>query len=469
MKVIDQNEIELIHQMSLQLLDTIGVFIEDDAVLSLLADHGCRVNMKKKIAKLPSELIEKALNTCPSEFTLKSANGKNDLLFEPKRVHFGPCSGMEIMDIKTGKLRPGTVADAEKTLRLTDALDIMAGANAGLGFISDCPVEINLVCYYALCLRNSAKIFALGAMEDSVKWGIEIGRLTGQDVLIQASSSSPLSWHSEQIDAIKLACQAGLPVILQSMASPGTSAPVTLSSTIALMNAEILSMLVVTQLLRPGTGVMYSCFTLPMDMRYGTLASGSIELGMLTVASAQLARYYGIHSMIYGPNTDSKIYDPQSGFEKALQGQLEALAGINLIWGAGMIQNHTIWSDAQLMLDCEVFQMIGRSIEGITVRKETMELELFQQVGHFPNNFLSHPHTLKHCRTELLTPPLISRESRDAWMAKGSKGIMEKAEAQAEKILKNHEPRSLTPEIHRELDKIVKAAAKEKGIDIISL
>ena len=467
LKFLERAEIDAIHNQTLRILRDIGVFIEDDEILALLADFGCIVDMKKKLTKFSSDLLEAALKSCSDNFTLKSGDGRNDLSFDRDTVRFGPCSGMQVMDIKTGQLRPGTVADAEKTLRLTDALDIMAGANAGLGFISDCPPQINLVCYYALCLRNSSKVFCLGAMDESVKWGIEMAQLAGRDVLIPASSSFPLSWHREQVDAVKSACRAGLPVVLQSMASPGTTAPVTLAGAAVLMNAEILSMIVVSQLLRPGTGIMYSCFNIPMDMRFGTMASGSMELGMLTVVSAQLSKFYGVNSMIFGPNTDSKMYDPQSGYEKALQWQLEAMAGINLIWGAGMIENHTIWSDAQLMVDVEICEMVGRYLEGIRVDEETMSMELFRQVGHFPGNFLTHPHTLKHCREELFIPSLANRESREAWMDKGAPSLMEKAEKRVENVLRQHEPANLLPEVERELEKIIGAAAAEKGIDVI--
>ena len=188
LELLGKEDIKAIHDRSLRILHEIGVIIEDEGVLSLLADHGCTVDMKQKQVWMEADLVEKALKTCPSEFTLKSRDGANDLLFDRDTVRFGPCSGMQVVDIATGRLRPGTVADAQKTLKLTDALDIMAGANAGLGFLSDRPTEINLVWYYSLCIKNSSKVFCLGAMEDSVKWGIEMAQLVGQDVLIPASS-----------------------------------------------------------------------------------------------------------------------------------------------------------------------------------------------------------------------------------------------------------------------------------------
>lgn len=465
LEILSQEEISAIHNRSLQLLDEIGIYIEDEEILKLLADNGCDVDMEEMVAHFPADLVELQMKKCPDSFTLKSMDRENDMVFAHNQVMFGACSGMKVINAATGELRRGTAVDAAKTIQLTHALDIMAGSNAGLGFISDLPAEINLVWYYALCLKNSPKVFCLASMGDSVKWGLEMAQAAGVDVMIQTSSSSPLGWHKEQIETIKRACSLGLPLLLQSMASPGSTAPVTLAGALALMNAEVLAMAVVAQLLRPGTGIMLSCFSLPMDMWYGTLASGSMELGMVTAASAQLARHNGMHSMVFGPNTDSKSFDPQAGFEKAMQYQLEAMAGINLIWGAGMIDNHSIWSDAQMMVDIEICEMVGRFIEGIQVDDDSMNMDLFRDVGRFPNHYLAHPHTLKHCRTEHFIPSLASRESYDSWKLNGSKNILEKAEEQVEKIMKNHSPFELPKEVDREINRIIAAAAAEKGID----
>jgi len=139
LELLGKEDIKAIHFRTLRILHEIGAIIEDEEVLSLLADHGCIVDMKQKRVWMEPDLVEKALKSCPSGFTLKSRDGANDLLFDRDTVRFGPCSGMQVVDIATGRLRPGTVADAQKTLKLTDTLDIMAGANAGLGFLSDRP------------------------------------------------------------------------------------------------------------------------------------------------------------------------------------------------------------------------------------------------------------------------------------------------------------------------------------------
>ena len=464
-RLLSDTEIQRIHYKSLQVLEEIGLRFEDESALNIMEQNGCIIDPAKALVKIPSQLVEKSISQCPADISLMGCEGKNEVLFNRETVQFGPCSGMQVMDVASGKLRPGNVEDAIRAVRLTDALEIMSGVNTGLGFISDRPAEINLVWNYAICCRNSGKIFSLSAMEDSIKWGIRIAEVTGQDIIIPLSSTSPLGWSKEQIDSLKIAATADRPVTLQSMASPGSTAPVTLTGAAIVMNAEILGMLTLAQLLRPGLGIIYSCFTLPMDMRLGTLASGSMELSLLNAVSAQLTRYYGLGSMIWGPNTDAKTYDEQAGYEKMMQWLLAAMSGINLIWGAGMIENHSIWSNAQVIVDAEMCGIAGRYLQGISPAMLDDDLAVIKDIGHFPNNFLQHNHTLEHIRKEHYIPLISSRESYDIWIQMKNSSLMERSLEHVNILLQKHEPLILPPEEDREIDNILSMAAKEKGLD----
>ena len=464
LKLVSDEEIQNIHQNTLQVLEEVGLCFEDQEALNLLADNGCIVNRDKMIAKIPSSVVEESLQKCPREAILHARNPEHDIRFDTETVQFGPCCGMKIMDLETGRLRPGTLKDAGETARLTDALDIMSGTNIGLGFLADKPREINLVWQYATAFRNSQKVFSLGAMDDSIKWGIRMAQVVGQDVIVPASSNSPLGWSAEQIDAVKRATAAGMAITPQSMASPGITAPATMAGTAVVMNAEILGIIVLAQLLRPGTGVIYSCFTIPMDMRTATLASGSMEMAMLTVISAQLSRLYGIGNMVWAPMSDSKQFDEQAGYEKAMQWLLAAMAGINLIWGAGMVENHAIWSNAQLIIDAEMCGMVGRYLEGVGVTDDTMALSVIKSVGHFPNNYLAHDHTFKWFKKEQYMPLVSSREDYDGWMESGGKDLLARGDEIARSLLEKHEPVPLPAEMDRELDRLLHAVAKEKGL-----
>jgi trimethylamine--corrinoid protein Co-methyltransferase len=464
LKVVSDDEIKKIHEATLQVLEDVGVKFEDEEALNLLADHGCRVDHKSMVAKFPPSLVEDSLKKCPSEFTLHARNPKYDLVFDADSVYFGACGGMEVLDLETMQRRPGTSKDAVEAAILCDALGNITTASPGVFFVVDQPLETNLEWIYATAMRNSEKVTCVAVMDDSEKWGLRMAQAIGEDIFICPSSASPLGWTGEQIGGVKLATGAGLPVGVQSMATPGATAPATIAGTAVVMNAETLAMVVLAELLRPGTGVLYSCFTMPMDMQTATLASGSMEFGMLTALSAQLAKFYGIHTEIFQPQTDSKLFDEQAGYEKAMQWLLAGMSGINWMWGAGMVEGQTLWSNAQLIVEAEMCGMVGRYLEGVGVADETLVVDLIKEVGHFPNNYLGKRHTREWWMREQYRPIVSSREGHSRWMEMGAKDALARADEKAKEILKKHEPVPLSREVDREVEKLLQAAAKEKGI-----
>lgn len=460
-KLVSDAEIEGIHQASLDVLAEIGVKFQDNAALTLLADHGCTVDHDTHIVKFPPDVVEKALKACPPEFTLRARNPEYNIVFDATSVHFSACSGMEVLDIPTMQRRPGTTQDAIDAVTLCDALGNIAGSNTGLGWLDDKPAANNLEWLYAICIRNSEKVTSVAIMDDSEKWGIQMAQAAGEDIIVTANSASPLGWTQDQIIGVRRATNANLPVGIQSMASMGVTAPATLAGTAAVMNAEILAMATYVELLKPGTGLMYSCFTIPLDMRTTMLAGGSIELGMLTVLSAQLSKYYGMGSIVYLPMTDSKVPDQQTGYEKAMQWLLAGMSGINLIWGAGMMEGHGLWSNAQLLIDAEMCGMVGRLLDGVRLGDAALAVDVMREVGHFPGSYLETDHTLTEWRKDRYLPLISSRDAFEQWASKGSKDVLIQAEEKVQALLAKHEPTLLPPEVDQEIADLLNAKLKE--------
>jgi trimethylamine--corrinoid protein Co-methyltransferase len=458
------DEITAIHAATLGILADTGLVMRDESALDLLAAHGAQVDRATQVARFPAALVEQALAACPAAVELRSRDGLSNILLDGRHVQFAACSGMRILDPASGATRPGTAVDAERTARLCDALPILSAVNTGLGEIADRPRELNLEWHYAICCRASGKVLGLSAMADSVPWGIRMAEVAGQGAYVAVSSASPLAWDNEQIEALRVAAGAGTPVVIQSMASPGTTAPVTLVGAAVVMNAEILGLLTLAQLLRPGLGTIYSCFTLPLDMRLGTLASGSPELALLNAVAAQLSRRYGVGSMVYGPNTDAKSHDEQAGYEKMLQWLITAMSGTGLLWGAGMIENHSLWSDAQLMVDAEMCGLVGRLLRGVRADGLTDDAALIAEVGHFPNTYLGKKHTSRLYRAEHYLPLLSSRESYEQWLQLEPRQLLARGDALAQELLERHQAPTLSDDQEHEIAALLEHAARDKGL-----
>ncbi|MGD2058882.1 MAG: trimethylamine methyltransferase family protein [Anaerolineales bacterium] len=463
-EVLSNSNLENIHEDTLKVMQETGVVFRDPQALEFLQSHGCDVDTGKEIVYFPPDLVERSLGNCPQEFRLRARNPAYDILFDETSVHFAACSGMTVLDLETMQRRPGTIDDAVEAARLCDALENIAGSNTGLGEVSDKPTETNLEWLYATAIRNSEKVTSVAVMNDSEQWGIRMAKAAGEDIIVTVNSASPLGWTEDQIRGARRALEADLPLGLQSMASPGLTAPATLAGTATVMNAEILSMAVYVQLLKPGTGLMYSCFTIPLDMQTTMLATGSIELGLLTAASAQLSRRYDMGSIVYLPMSDAKLPDQQAGYEKAMQWLLAAMSGVNLIWGAGMLDGHSLWSNAQLVIDAEMCGMVSRSLDGFRIDREARAVDLIQKIGHFPASYLGTDHTLEYWESERYLPLISLRESYDDWMRGGAKDLLQRADERALTLLAEHEVVPLPKDVDKQIKELIIAAGRDKGL-----
>jgi trimethylamine--corrinoid protein Co-methyltransferase len=235
-----------------------------------------------------------------------------------------------------------------------------------------------------------------------------------------------------------------------------------MAGTLLLQNAEILGGAVLAQVTQPGCGVMYMGYSTPMDMRYGSMASGSIEVSLMAVATAQLARFYHMPSGVFFPMTDAKLPDPQAAYEKHLQTLLCAQAGVNYLMPLCGLDNEGAHSPAQMLIDHEVCAMVGKVLEGIRVDDETLALDLIKETGPIPGNFLGTLHTRRHWRDEYIIPQVGVRESYDLWVDGGCKGVLERATKQAKRLIATHLPPPLPPEVEREIGRILQACEKEK-------
>jgi trimethylamine--corrinoid protein Co-methyltransferase len=232
-----------------------------------------------------------------------------------------------------------------------------------------------------------------------------------------------------------------------------------MAGTLAQQTAEILGMVVISQLVNPGTPVLMGTVAAAMDLRNGMIALGGVEAALLNVAHAQMAQFYGIPSRGTGSNTESKILDIQAGYEKAITLSLPALAGINMIFYPGTMDHAMTVSLESLVIDHEICGMIGRILQGISVTEETIGLDLIGKVGP-GGHFLNQKHTLRHLREEHFLPKLSDRDSYEIWVEKGKGGIQERVKEQVRKILAEHIPLPIDSAVEKELLSIIKEVEK---------
>jgi trimethylamine--corrinoid protein Co-methyltransferase len=216
-------------------------------------------------------------------------------------------------------------------------------------------------------------------------------------------------------------------------------------------------------LANPGTPVLYGTVSAAMDMKTGAAALGGPEVGLLNVASAQLARYYGLPCRGTGGNTDSKTVDAQAGIETANSLLMASLAGMNFIYdAAGSLDGSLVLSKEKVVIDDEICGMVMRILDGIRVDDDTLAVEEILKVGAAAT-FLGTPFTMSHHRREHFIPDLLERRSREAWEKDGFRDIARRARDKAKLILREHMPEPIEKDVAADLRAFIEETAKAHG------
>lgn len=142
---------------------------------------------------------------------------------------------------------------------------------------------------------------------------------------------------------------------------------------------------------------------------------------------------------------------------------LAAQGGANVIYGAGMLENGLSVDCGKMVLDCDTFKMIKHAINGIPISDESMAINTIKEIG-IGGNFLTHQHTLQHCRTALSIPDIFDRRTREDWTADGGKIALENAYSKAIDIIEKHKSLPLPDGVPEKLREIILEAEAEHGI-----
>jgi trimethylamine--corrinoid protein Co-methyltransferase len=190
-----------------------------------------------------------------------------------------------------------------------------------------------------------------------------------------------------------------------------------------------------------------------MDLKTANHGYGAPEMGMLDAATARLARYYNLPSLVSAFPGSTKSVDPQTGYESAMNALAAALAGASIINGLGALEFGLTFDYAKFMLDAECARMIQAMVAGIPLTDAQMAMDVISEVGP-GGEFLSHKHTLQHMR-ERSQVTLFDRRSRQAWRSQKDPDIVERAYTRAREILATHEPPPVSEETHASVREII--------------
>lgn len=473
-KVLSQDEIELIHSETVRLLSEVGIKIDSPNVQSFLKDYNVEINKETDFVKFSESLIKDYLAKVPNSFKLYNREGTDYLDISTNSTHFLTIGApVKIYEPSKKKgVRKSVLTDTINFMRVIDKLD-----NIHASQIDIWPGDINYITIHAQCMyqwaKNSHKPYGFGCYgkvvsEDTIQMASIIAG-SKQELMENPriygifNPTSPLHLPQIMTNGLEIYVKHKQPLIIAPEALAGTSAPVTLAGIVTQTSAEILGAIILAQMYSPGAPVFYGTVSHTTDMRTGNSAIGAIETGLITAALAQLAQFYQIPSRSLGGVTDSKTLDMQNGIERFQTLLFAAQSGINFITFAGTYEATLAGALELLPIDNDLAGMVLRAREGIKVDEEAIAFDIIKKVATDPkkgNTFLNEPHTSKHFRKELFIPSLADRNRRNAWLKKGGKDIVAVAREKIESILKNFKEYPISPEKDHQLNEYMKMVEK---------
>jgi trimethylamine--corrinoid protein Co-methyltransferase len=465
--LLSDDQLQEIYRAALQLLEYTGLDVHHAQARALLSSAGAWVDGVR--VRLPSPVVEKALDSAPRSFTVFSREGdpNKDLHIGPGRFYYGPgptCPSF--MDPRTGEVRNYTRADARDVATVCDALPNIDFVES-LGTIGDIPYELADIYEFADMIACTGKpIVAWSYAEAGCReiHEIAIAVAGGEDAFVRRPNCifyceplSPLVSNQEAMDKVIYCAKHRIPLIFTPCVIGGGTGPCTMAAIIAQAAAESWLGLVVSQLLRPGTPFCMGAVVSTMDMKDMILAYGAPELSLLQAGLTELAHYVGLPVWTTGGCSDSKVVDEQAALEGALSVLFAGLSGGDLCHDVGYIESAMTGSLQQLVMMDEVISYIKRIIRGIEVTPETLAVDVIDRVGP-GGNFLADDHTLAHFRGEFWFPGLIDRNRRERWEAKGGMRMAQRAQARLIEILDSHRPAPLSAAAQRKIREVLAGA-----------
>ena len=470
-QVLSEEEQIRIHHQSLRILAKVGVRYHSDKALAVLRRHGAEVDGDTKVARIPNEMVEQALATCPKSFVLGARNRALSFPVPSPVPRYGiDGTAAFVVDFETGERRYGTCRDIQDSLRIFQHADLGVLSWAPT-CASDAPAHSRALHEFVTMIKYSSKhcqhelhrveqvpylVAALKAVA-----GSEEALKAGKDYSLIYCTIAPLTHDAQMLDAYLELGEFDLPVMLMPMPVNGTTGPASLMSNIAVANAEALSAILIYQLAHPGRPLIYSSATGTLDFRSGGYLAGTAEMGLQSAALAGMGRFYGLPNGAAGCTSDAKIAGPEAVIEKLITTLPPVLAGADIIVGYGEIESDQLLILEQILVDNEIGHLCQRLWEGVDCAPEK---DLFAEVAAVGpgGHFLMEHGTRKAARSgEFYLPRLFDRHSYEAWVELGRPTLYSAAREQVRAILEGPLVDPLPDDVTGELDEILGTADRE--------
>lgn len=473
MRLLSDDQVEAIHDASLRILEEFGIEFMSARARALFADAGAAVDETSGTVRIERGMVEAALATAPSSVMLTPRNPAHAVDIGGDAISFTLVAGPpNVHDMERGR-RAGNLADYRDLVRLAQHFNCIHMLGNQVCAPMELPAGTRHLETYRANLTLTDKAFhvsAIGAGRalDGVRM-MAIARGLAPDAMAESpgvttiiSVNSPRRFDEAMTDGLMAMAEHAQPVCITPFTLMGAMSPVTLAGALAQQNAEALAGLVLAQLVRPGTPVIYGAFTSNVDMKSGAPAFGTPENTKANVASGQLARRYRLPYRTT-PGSASNAADAQGAWETMMALWGAVLGGANLVYhGAGWQEGGLTVSYEKLVMDVEMIQHMIEFLKPLAVDEGELALDALGRVptgGHF----FGDPHTLERYQNAFYQPMLSDWRNYESWQEAGARDATQRATTLWKKALEEYAEPVMDAAVREELDAYVARRTEEIG------
>ncbi len=468
LQVLSADQLQAIKSATLHLLEQVGVRFPSEKALAVFAEHGARVDLDSQIVRLPPELVTEAMSHAPRSYLLSGRAEGGDLVLDGTSTYFGTDGcGTLTVDFETGKQRPSCKEDVARMARVADYLSsvafywpmVSAQDYGRLAPLHELDASFNNT------VKHVQTETVMG--EKPAQYAVRMGEVIAGDrqkmrarppfsVLI--CTIAPLAQDKEGIEAGMVYAEAGIPVGFMAMPTLGSTAPATPGGALVVGNAEVVSAMVLMQLVAPGAPVFHSLLASLMDPRSADYIVSIPQKYLCNTAAVQMAHDWGVPTLAGAFGMDSS--EPatwQLGRDSVYTTLMVPLAGAEIVTGGGMLRASTLLVPEQIIFDDEIYHTHRVLAEGVDTSAEGLALDVTAAVGP-GGHFLAQQHTRRHVRDIWIPGLSHPRSSLDGTVVPD---IRRRARARLDRILAEHEPQPLDEAVRAELRAILDVAGRE--------
>ena len=465
-EALSQNQIAEVSDKVETLLWEQGIVVKDTEVCKFFSEKGAAVS--GSTIRLPKELLRDAVKSVPKEFTYHARNPEKTVkLGIGNPVVINPNSGMNFVQDVDGTRRLANIEDLVKFLKLSHSSAVTGVANAGImypteGIATEDAKFLQMI--YALTYSDKP-FFSQGLDESYGTAAIELARIaTGYSdravCMSVVNSLAPMAWDDKMLGMIRVFAKENQPLNISNSSAIGATAPISLMASLITACAEGLFGIAYSQLLRPGTPVVFGCFAGVMDMRSMRMSYGAPEFSMLCAAASQMASFYGMPFRGGGALTSAQVTNAQSGMESAMGMMIALNCDVHYMHQSiGTLDSILAGSLTKFVMDEEIVARIRHMQKGMG-KIEPDVLEVIEE-GSEDRSFLGHETTAMNFRENIFEPFTSENCTYDEWRGK-NKTI----EDIAAKVVNKRLDEYIEPDIGASVKKEMRIYAEKMGANL---